>query len=326
MALLPLRKALADPTRLRLIAILNRSECTVQELTAILGMGQSRISRHLKILVDVSVLAVKRQGTWGYYRTVFDDRLFAGIWPDVMESLAETADDQADRERLTTLLEARRRRSREFFDRHARRWDDLAEQFFPVADYRTALLEQVPVCQDLLEVGVGTGSLLPLLTVKAARIIGVDQSPGMLDEARSRVANDGIADRVELRLGEMTHLPLADASVDCALLNMVLHHAAEPGAVFLELARVLKVGGRLVIVDLRRHDQEWVRERMADQWLGFARTDLVPWLAAAGFIVEDYQEVNRLAERLGVFLLGARRNPNAVAAGVSGSPRKESNA
>lgn len=309
MGLLPLLKALADPTRLRLIAILNRSECTVQELTALLGMGQSRISRHLKILVDVSVLVVKRQGTWGYYRTVFDDRLFAGIWPAVMEGLAETGDDQADRERLTMLLEARRRRSREFFDRHARRWDELAERVFPVAEYQTALLEQVPVCLDLLEVGVGTGSLLPLLTVKAARIIGVDHSPGMLDEARSRVAADGIADRVELRLGEMTHLPLADASVDCALLNMVLHHAAEPGAVFLELARVLKVGGRLVIVDLRRHDQEWVRERMADQWLGFTRTELAPWLAAAGFNVEDYQEVNRPTDRLGVFLLGARRTP-----------------
>ncbi len=314
MPLLLLMKALADPTRLRLLAVLNRSECTVQELTAILEMGQSRISRHLKILVDSGLLGVKRQGTWGYYRTIFSDELLAGLWPVIHPGLLEIARKKGDLERLATVLDIRRRRSLEFFNRHAPRWDDLAPQLLPVADYRPTLLERLPLCGELLEVGVGTGSLLLQLSEKAGRIIGVDHSPGMLEEARARIAADGLGDRVELRLGEMTHLPLADDSVDCALLNMVLHHAAEPGTVFLELARVLKRGGILIIIDLRHHNQEWLRDAMADQWLGFTREELDPWLSTAGFIVDGYQNVNGPADRLGVFFLAARLRNNEGAA------------
>lgn len=314
MALIPLMKALADPTRLRLLVILERSECTVQELTAILEMGQSRISRHLKILVDSKLLGVKRQGTWGYYRTIFSDELLAGLWPVILPGLMEIAGKKGDLERLATVLDARRRRSREFFDRHARRWDELVQQVLPVADYRSTLLERLPPSRELLEVGVGTGSLLLQLSEKAGRIIGVDHSPGMLEEARARIAAEGLGDRVELRLGEMAHLPLADGSVDCALLNMVLHHAADPATVFYELARVLKRGGSLIIIDLQRHDQEWIRDAMADQWLGFSREELDPWLNTAGFIVDGYQNIRGLADQLGVFFLDARLKNNERAA------------
>ena len=134
----------------------------------------------------------------------------------------------------------------------------------------------------MVEIGFGAGGLLPALAAGAATVIGVDHSPAMLEEARRRLAEIGGSD-IELRLGEMTHLPLSDASVGCVVANMVLHHAADPPAVLAEIRRILAPGGMLVLADLARHEREWVRERLADQWLGFDEEELTNWLTAAGF-------------------------------------------
>lgn len=282
MDMLDTLKALADPCRLRLVAVLLAGEFTVQELTRILSMGQSRISRHLKILTDAGVLTVKRQGTWSYYRAGEEDSFFAAIRPAMEAGLATLPDRSKDLSAVTAVLEERRRRCQEFFDRHARQWDDLARTLLPVPDYRERLLSLVPEGKSVVEIGLGTGGLLPALAAKASRVIGVDHSPAMLEEARRRLTQAGLAG-IDLRLGEMTHLPLPDKTADCAVLNMVLHHAADPAAVLREIRRVLTVGGVLVLADLARHEREWVRERLADQWLGFDEDELTPWLAAAGF-------------------------------------------
>ena len=161
-------KALADPCRLRLTAVLLSGEFTVQELTRIMGMGQSRISRHLKILSEAGVLAVKRQGTWSYYRAGEGSGFFAAIRPafeQEMEALPQRAQDLAA---VAAVLEERRRRSQEFFDRHARQWDDLARTLLPVPEYRQRLLELVPEGATVLEIGVGTGGLLTELAARAA--------------------------------------------------------------------------------------------------------------------------------------------------------------
>jgi DNA-binding transcriptional ArsR family regulator len=150
-------KALADPCRLRLTAVLLSGEFTVQELTRIMGMGQSRISRHLKILSEAGVLSVKRQGTWSYYRAGEGNSFFADIRPVFeleMKALPQRSQDLAA---VAEVLEERRRRSQEFFDRHARQWDDLARTLLPVPEYRRRLLEQVPEGVTVLEIGVGTG-------------------------------------------------------------------------------------------------------------------------------------------------------------------------
>ncbi|ABQ27178.1 ArsR/SmtB family transcription factor [Geotalea uraniireducens] len=282
MDMLDILKALADPCRLRLVAVLLAGEFTVQELTRILSMGQSRISRHLKILTDAGVLTVKRQGTWSYYRAGEEDSFFAAIRPAMEAGLATLPDRSKDLSAVTAVLEERRRRSQEFFDRHARQWDDLARILLPVSDYRERLLSLVPEGKSVVEIGLGTGGLLPALAAKASRVIGVDHSPAMLEEARRRLALAGLAG-IDLRLGDMTHLPLPDKAADCAVLNMVLHHAADPAAVLREIRRVLTAGGVLVLADLARHEREWVRERLADQWLGFDEDELTSWLAAAGF-------------------------------------------
>lgn len=275
-------KALADPCRLRLVAILLHGEFTVQELTRILGMGQSRISRHLKILSEAGILGVKRQGTWSYYRVGGDNRFFAAIRPVLEQELATLPDQGRDLAAVAAVLEERRQRSREFFDRHARQWDDLARTLLPVPEYRRHLLTLVPEGGTLVEIGVGTGGLLAELAVRADRVIGVDHSPAMLAEARQRLTDNGITG-IDLRLGEMTHLPLPDGSAGSVLLNMVLHHAADPPAVLAEIRRVLQPGGLLLIADLARHEREAAREQLADQWLGFDETELTGWLRGAGF-------------------------------------------
>jgi ArsR family transcriptional regulator len=275
-------KALADSCRLRLVAILLRGEYTVQELTTILNMGQSRISRHLKILTEAGILSVKRQGTWSYYRAGGDSPFFAAIRAAMEQGIQTLPEQTDDLAAVAAVLEERRRRSQQFFDQHARQWDDLARTLLPVPDYRQQLLSCVPNGGSIVEIGLGTGGLLPALSSKARQVIGVDHSPAMLEEARRRLMDDGVSG-IDLRLGEMSHLPLSDNSVDSALLNMVLHHAADPQAVLVEIRRVLVDGGLLLLADLARHERELAREQLADQWLGFEQEELRGWLATAGF-------------------------------------------
>ncbi|MBL0225320.1 MAG: metalloregulator ArsR/SmtB family transcription factor [Geobacteraceae bacterium] len=295
-------KALADPCRLRLTAVLLSGEFTVQELTRIMGMGQSRVSRHLRILCEAGVLAVKRQGTWSYYRAGEGSGFFSSIRPAFEQELASLPDRAHDLAAVGEVLEERRRRSLEFFDRHARQWDELARTLLPVPEYRRRLLELVPEGVAVLEVGIGTGGLLNELAARAGQVIGVDHSPAMLEEARRRTTAEGIAG-IDLRLGEMTHLPLPDASVYCVVANMVLHHAADPPAVLAEIRRVLAPGGLLLLADLARHEREVAREQLADQWLGFETAELNGWLEYAGFIDATIERIAAGAGQENVLLI-----------------------
>lgn len=300
-------KALADPCRLRLVAVLLAGEFTVQELTAILRMGQSRISRHLKILTEAGVLSVKRQGTWSYYRAGGESPFFAAIRTAVAQGLEGLPERARDLVAVALVLEERRRRSQEFFDRHARQWDDLARTLLPMPDYRERLLALVPEGKTVVEVGLGTGGLLPALAAKAGRVIGVDHSPAMLDEARRRLNLAGIAG-IDLRLGEMTHLPLPDTAVDCAVLNMVLHHAADPAAVLAEIRRVLTPGGVLALADLGRHEREAARDQLADQWLGFEEEELMGWLRDVGFTAITIERIAAGAGQESVMLVHGQKH------------------
>lgn len=307
--MLELFKSLADPSRLRLTAILQRGEFTVQELTRIMGMGQSRVSRHLKILMEAGVLDVKRQGTWGYYRISDSNRFFCSIrtaFERELESLPERAADMAA---VAQVLDERRRRSLEFFDSHARQWDDLARTLLPVPEYQHQLLQQLSQDGTVLEIGIGTGGLLTELAARVPRVIGVDHSPAMLEEARRRLTESGVSG-VDLRLGEMTHLPLPDASVGCVVANMVLHHAADPTAVLIEIRRVLTSGGTLLLADLARHERETAREQLADQWLGFEEAELTGWLKNAGFREISIGRITAAAGQETVLLVRGATHPS----------------
>lgn len=284
-------KALSDPCRLRLVAILLYGEFTVQELTSIIGTGQSRISHHLKTLAEAGILIVKRQGTWSYYRVCDCNSFFSSLRDLIEPEFEQLPERLADIASVAAVLETRRRKSQDFFDLHAKYWDELSFRLLPLPQYQERLLEAVPRCANLLEIGAGTGELLLKLADIAGKIVGVDHSQAMLSEARRKVAVHGVVN-IELRLGEMTHLPLPDNSVDCVVANMVLHHAADPLAVMIEIRRVLKDGGLLLIADLARHEREAARDQLADQWLGFELEELDSWLTTAGFVdlVVDRQE------------------------------------
>lgn len=279
--MLELFKSLADPTRLRLVNILRQGEFTVQELLEILSMGQSRISRHLKILLEVGLLTVKREGTWAYYRLQPRAPLAERLLPLLQAEFEQLVDAPADRSAVLMVLAARRERSQLFFDRHARDWDQLARQLLPTPSYTELLLASLPHSRCLLEVGVGTGGLLQALHSRSEVVIGVDHAPAMLAAARQRL-QEAELEPIDLRLGEMEHLPLESATVDTAVLNMVLHHASDPLTVLREIYRVLQPGGLLVIADLLRHPDEWMRDKLADQWLGFTADELLGWGTQAG--------------------------------------------
>lgn len=310
MSLLEILKALGDGTRLRLVAVLAQAELTVQELTEALGMGQSRISRHLKILTDAGMLAVQRQGTWRYYRSLIDQEPLRSWWALLASGLEGVPGFSSDLVRLQGILQRRRQASVTFFDRHARQWESLAERFLPLESWRPLVLARLPDKGVILDLGVGTGALLPAICTNSRNVIGIDQSPAMLAEARQRVASEGLTARVDLRLGEMTHLPLADGSVDGVLLHLALHHADRPRAIFGELQRVLRPGGRLVILDLQRHEQEWAREELGDLWLGFVRADLTGWLQESGFAIGSYRELSGQPGPFTAFLLCAQKALN----------------
>uniref|UniRef100_C6E2K8 Transcriptional regulator, ArsR family n=1 Tax=Geobacter sp. (strain M21) TaxID=443144 RepID=C6E2K8_GEOSM len=305
--MIDLLKALADPCRLRLVGVLLRAELTVQELTQILGMGQSRISRHLKILAEAGVLSVKRQGTWSYYRAGEGNAFFCAIRPQFEQELERLPERNDDLAAVALALEARRRRSLEFFDQHAAQWDVLSRTLLPVPPYLDRLLGLIPAVETVLEIGVGTGALLPELTLRAPKVIGVDHSPAMLEEARRRITSGG-KEGAELRLGEMTHLPIADGGAGCVIANMVLHHAADPMTVLGEIQRVLQPGGALVLADLARHEREWAREQLADQWLGFEEDELRGWIAAAGFGAVEIERVAAGSGQESVLLVKAVRS------------------
>jgi ArsR family transcriptional regulator len=304
--LIDLFKALADPTRLRLVAILDRGEFTVQELVSVLDMGQSRVSRHLKILHDAGIVGVKREGTWAYYRLEPNNDNVSSQITLLRPRLSEIDGFERDGAGLASIMAHRRQRSQQFFDSHAQQWDRIARDLLPTPDYRNRLLSRIPDSGLLVEIGVGTGGLLVALSDKAEQVIGIDHSPAMLDSARARVDEDNL-ENIELRLGEMEHLPLESKTVDVIVLQMVLHHAPSPEKVMLEVKRVLRPGGIVLVADLERHEAEWARERLADQWLGFTSTELDAWCEKAELSVEDCLRVSGEKDGYPVLILQARK-------------------
>ncbi|MFN4309104.1 MAG: ArsR/SmtB family transcription factor [Ferrovibrio sp.] len=280
-------RAAAEPTRLRLLALCAQGELTVSELTQILGQSQPRVSRHLKLLCEAGLLERVPEGTWAFYRV--GDRLAGAPLVRALSSLLPSQDPTLarDAERLAAVKRARAEAAEQYFRDNAVQWSAIRSLHVDEAQVEAAVLRLLggaPI-GDLLDIGTGTGRLLEVLAPHVRRGLGVDLSRDMLSIARANLERAGIR-HCQVRQADMYALPLDNASVDAAVIHQVLHFADEPQKAILEAARVLKPGGRLVIVDFAPHDLEDLRARHAHRRLGFADAELRAWCMAAGLDVD----------------------------------------
>jgi ArsR family transcriptional regulator len=274
--------ALADPTRSRLLLLLDRHELTVGELCSALQMPQSTVSRHLKTLADEGWVTARAEGTSRRYAMPGSalDPNAKRLWHLVRDQVGATSAARHDLTRAERVLLERRTTSQAFFSTRAGQWDRVrAELYGNLADLTpmSALLEPSWLVADL---GCGTGLTTAALAPFVARVIAVDESSAMLAAARRRLAAH---DNVELRSGSLEDLPIDDLSLDVAILSLVLHFVVDPAAVIGEAARVLRPGGRLLVVDMLPHERDEYRATMGHLWLGFDDAQLSRWLESAGF-------------------------------------------
>ena len=280
--LLAMLRAAADPTRLRLLLILREAELTVSELTQILGQSQPRVSRHLKLLCDASLLQRFKEGSWVFYRSAEK-----GAGAELASLLTELAGRDpetlaSDRRRLTQVREARAAEAAAFFKANADDWERIRSLHAPEKDVETAiagLLRAQPV-ESLLDAGTGTGRMLELLAPDIKQGVGIDVSPEMLAIARDRLARAHVQ-HCQVRLSDVFRMPFAagtpDSGFDAALFHQVLHYLDDPQAAVAEAARVLKPGGRILIVDFAPHELEFLRSELAHRRLGFSDKEVQGW-------------------------------------------------
>ncbi len=309
-------KALADETRLRIVRILMTGSYNVNEIVSILSMGQSRVSRHLRILSDAGLVRAQRQGTWVYYglTRLWESESETGFLPSFADELSAdplqftAADDRG----IRSCLRRRRKQAEQFFSTVAERDDSQRDEIEGPADHHPLVGELLSACSvnrelsTVVDLGTGTGRLLPLLGRNARQVIGIDGAREMLDVARRRSEEAG-ATEVEFRLGSLEHLPLGDGEADAMVANMVLHHVANPLEVLREVHRGLAPGGLFLLADYQAHERESHREKLGDLWLGFDRNELSGWLELAGFEIETERELAGNRRRPGVFVIAGNR-------------------
>ncbi len=278
---------LSDPVRTRLLLALEGQELTVRELQQVLQLPQSTVSRHLKVLADEGWLAARSSGTSNWYRMSGELPSSARqLWDVVREQARGSAAALRDAERARAVVAERQGRSREFFATGAGQWERLRTELFGRAALLAPFLGLVRADWVVADLGAGTGELAATLAPHAARILAVDDSAAMLEAARIRTAP---LPNVEVRAGSLEALPLEDRAVDLAFAVLVLHHLADPGRAIAEAARILRPGGRLVIVDMVPHEHAEYRELMGHQWLGFDGPTMARWCGAAGLGRVRYQ-------------------------------------
>jgi len=312
--------ALADPTRSRILLALERNELAVTELQSILQLPQSTISRHLKVLADEGWVEARAEGTSRHYR-IDSDSLDPGtrrLWHLVRDEVMHTNAAEQDARRAQAVLAARRTRSQQFFSTSAGQWDRMrADLFGRGADI--ALLALFDEKWKVADLGCGTGAITQSIAPFVDKVIAVDESTAMLSAARKRLHG---FDNIDVRNGRLEALPLADDEVDVALLFLVLHYVSDPARVVAEAARVLRPGGRLLVLDMMPHDRQDLRHSLGHLWQGFASATVADWMRAAGMVGVRYRSLPPDPEAKGPLLFAASATRGAESARKSSSRRK----
>lgn len=295
-----LLKVLADPTRLRILALLEREELAVGELCRSLDLAQSRVSNHLRVLREADFLIERHAGSSIYLRNALHRPgpdltpgteaglpggvdLATSLWATVRRDLGAIPEHAGDLQRLEAVLAERSADGAAFFDRLAGEWDKIGVDFASGQARQRAAASLLPTDQVLADLGCGTGYVAASLLGLCDRLICVDNSDAMLDQARTRLDPMPSTTRVEYRSGDMDALPLAEAEVDGLVAGMVLHHLPSLDGAVREMRRVLKPGGRAVVLDLMPHNEAWMHAALGDRHLGLAPRDVLAAFERAGF-------------------------------------------
>ena len=281
-------EAAGESTRLRLLALLAEAELTVSELVTILGQSQPRVSRHLKLLVEGGLVERHREGAWAFF-TAAERGAGSGLVRDILARL-DPSDPEllADRARLAEARAARSAAAERYFAAQAPDWDRVRALHVPEDRVEAAIGDAVGPgpFRALLDLGTGTGRMLELLAPRADRAVGIDGSHAMLNLARQRVGRAALRN-VQLRQGDLYALPVERDGYDLVIVHQVLHYLDEPARALREAARVLRPGGRLLVVDFAPHGDESLRDLHAHRRLGFARAEIEGFLHDAGLELLD---------------------------------------
>ncbi|MCK5696485.1 MAG: methyltransferase domain-containing protein, partial [Desulfobacula sp.] len=238
------------------------------------------VSRHLKILMESGLLTSRRDGSFIYY---------SAIKNDVVKTFISLVDQSFEKEEITgqnlekarEMIKIRQNRTKRFFKIVAPQWDRLKKEVLGNFDLNSIIKEKLSFHGNISDLGCGTGELIEILSEKAShKLIGIDASPEMLEQARLRLSG---TNNTELRLGELEHLPMKNKAIDTAIMNMVLHHISQPELPITEVFRVLKPNGLFVLADFEKHDQEKIKEIIGGAWLGFEKEKIKNWLTEVGF-------------------------------------------
>jgi ubiquinone/menaquinone biosynthesis C-methylase UbiE/DNA-binding transcriptional ArsR family regulator len=309
-------RALADPTRLRILRLLGSMELAVGEVAQVLGQSQPRVSRHIGILCDAGLAERRREGSWTFVRGCAAPADTASLNSATAQLLALAEQEDAafadacetDRRKLAEIRSHRESEAQAYFARHADDWDELRRLHSSdeaIEEAMARALGAAPLGR-LLDIGTGTGRMAELFAERAEHIVALDKSLAMLRVARAKLQHLP-AERVELVQGDFASLPFAAGSFDTVLFHQVLHFAQAPGAALAEAARVTRPGGRIAIADFAAHQREELRDRHAHARLGFEDAQMEGLLADAGFApavpiaLEDGELVVKIwiAERIG---------------------------
>jgi len=273
---------LSEETRCRLLHLLSAGEMRVSELCEAMALPQSTVSRHLKTLMQGGFIKARAEGTSHFYRFSPEQVSPASqkLWGLLAAATSGTQPLVRDRARLREVLDRRPERSRAFFSREGKKWNALREDLFGVGFDLMALPALFDPGMAVGDLACGAGNVAEAIAPFVSRVIAVDASETMIEAARARLAR---SDNVEIRRGNLEALPMEDACLDAALIVLALHHVAEPSRVFLEARRILRPGGRLLLVDMAAHDREEFRRRLGHVWLGFHEEQILGFLSEAGF-------------------------------------------
>lgn len=282
LAVLDWMTTLADATRVRTLRLIEEYELTVADLCSVLQLPQSTVSRHLKLLGDEGWIRVRPEGTSRLYQMANGelDANARRLWNLVREQTGQTRAAAQDDQRLAAILAARQSRSQAFFSSAAGHWDRLRREMFGERFDLLALAGLLDESWIVGDLGCGTGQISAAIAPFVRQVIAVDSSRAMLKAARQGLA--GLA-HVDLRHGALDALPIEPGTLDAAVLCLVLHHVADPPSVLRAAADALRPGGRLLVVDMTRHDRREYQQQMGHVWLGFAPAQIADWLDECGF-------------------------------------------